>query len=145
MACPLNRKHGTRPHTGRETERIEGLRRGPDRWARFDAILALTEVDELLAEEVRRLGGEAMHAWAAQAEARGGGRRSARGQANARKAAPPRTPFSPMRIGLTLNHARNEECIENATQETICLSDAQVPKFSPRAFHVPFASMRRLP
>jgi len=60
---------------------LQRLRRRPDLWARFEAILALTEVEggalrtadeveALLVEEVRRLGSTAMHQWAAQAEER---------------------------------------------------------------------------
>ena len=74
----MKQNHGTNPRTERETQMVERLRRRPDLWERFEAILALTEVEggelrtadqveELLVEEVRRLGSEAMHQWAAQA------------------------------------------------------------------------------
>ena len=60
---------------------LEWLRRRPDLWERFEAILALSgvengewrtadEIEALLVEEVRRLGRAAMHDWAVQAEAR---------------------------------------------------------------------------
>ena len=73
--------HGPTPQTEREKQLLARLRRRPDLWARFEAILALTEVEggawrtadqveELLVEEVRRLGSETMHQWAAQAEKR---------------------------------------------------------------------------
>ena len=79
----MNSMHGSPSPKQRETEMIERLRRRPDLWERFEAILALTEVEEgelrtadaieaLLVEEVRRLGSAAMHQWAAQAEARTG-------------------------------------------------------------------------
>ena len=77
----MNQEHGKTPPTDREREMLERLRRRPDLWTRFEAILALTEVEDgalhtadevetLLLEEVRRLGSEAMHRWAAQAEER---------------------------------------------------------------------------
>jgi len=73
--------HGNSPRTQREARLLERLRRRPDLWERFEAILALTdaeegelhtadEVETQLIEEVRRLGSEAMHDWAAQAEER---------------------------------------------------------------------------
>ena len=77
----MNPKHGNPARSERENELIQRLRSRPDLWDRFEAILALTEaeggelrtaaaVEALLAEEVRRLGREAMHDWAARAEAR---------------------------------------------------------------------------
>ncbi len=77
----MKQKNGTNPRTERERQMLERLRRRPDLWVRFEAILALTEVEggelrtadqveELLVEEVRRLGSEAMHQWAAHAEER---------------------------------------------------------------------------
>jgi hypothetical protein len=77
----MKQNHGTNPRSEREKQMLERLRRRPDLWARFEAILALTEVEggawrtadqveELLVEEVRRLGSETMHQWAAQAEER---------------------------------------------------------------------------
>ena len=79
----MNAMHGSPSPKQRETEMIGRLRRRPDLWERFEAILALTEVEEgelrtaesiqaLLVEEVRRLGSAAMHRWAAQAGARTG-------------------------------------------------------------------------
>ena len=74
----MKQNHGTDPRTERETQMLERLRGRPDLWARFEAILALTElegewraadqVEELLVEEVRRLGSQTMHQWAAHAE-----------------------------------------------------------------------------
>jgi hypothetical protein len=77
----MKRNHGINPRSERETQMLQRLRCRPDLWERFEAILALTEVEggelrtadqveELLVEEVRRLGSEAMHQWAAQAEER---------------------------------------------------------------------------
>lgn len=77
----MKQNHGTNPRNEREKQLLERLRRRPDLWARFEAILALTEVtdgalrtadqvEELLVEEVRRLGSETMQQWAAQAEER---------------------------------------------------------------------------
>lgn len=77
----MNPKHGNNPPLQREARLLEKLRSRPDLWERFEAILALTEVEEgpwrtadeveaLLVEEVRRLGSEAMHEWARQAEER---------------------------------------------------------------------------
>jgi hypothetical protein len=77
----MNPKHGNTARTKRENELIQRLRSRPDLWERFEAILALTEaeggalrtadaVEALLAAEVRRLGREAMHDWAARAEER---------------------------------------------------------------------------
>jgi hypothetical protein len=77
----MNPKHGNPARTKRENELIQRLRSRPDLWERFEAILALTEaeggelrtadaVESLLAQEVRRLGSEAMHDWAARAEER---------------------------------------------------------------------------
>ena len=77
----MNPKHGNPARTERENELIQRLRGRPDLWARFEAILALTEaeggelrtadeVEARLVEEVRRLGSEAMQDWAARAEER---------------------------------------------------------------------------
>ena len=77
----MNPNHGNPARTERESKLIERLRSRPDLWERFEAILALTEaeggelrtadeVEALLVEELRRLGSEAMHEWAARAEER---------------------------------------------------------------------------
>ena len=63
----------------RETRLLEGLRDHPELMERFEAILGLTqsgdgvlrtadEIEELLVEEVRRLGNTTMHQWAKTAE-----------------------------------------------------------------------------
>ena len=65
----------------REEHLLEALRERPELLERFEAIVALTdsqegelrsadEVEELLVEEVRRLGSHAMHQWAQGAEER---------------------------------------------------------------------------
>ena len=41
----MNLKHGNSARTDRETELIQRLRSRPDLWERFEAILALTEVE----------------------------------------------------------------------------------------------------
>jgi len=63
----------------RETRLLEGLRDHPELMERFEAILGLTqsgdgvlrtadEIEDLLVEEVRRLGNTTMHQWAKTAE-----------------------------------------------------------------------------
>ena len=63
----------------RETRLLEGLRDQPELMERFEAILEFTqsgdgvlrtadEIEELLVEEVRRLGNTTMHQWAKTAE-----------------------------------------------------------------------------
>lgn len=93
----MNQKHGKRPQCPREERLLESLRNRPALRERFEAILALTEVEEgklrtadeveaLLVEEVRRLGSETMHQWAEQAEARiGRDFQAAHPQASVRK------------------------------------------------------------
>jgi hypothetical protein len=67
--------------TQQEIRIIEQLRQHPEMMARFQSILQLTgyadgplktadEVEELLIQEVRRLGNITMNQWAAQAEER---------------------------------------------------------------------------
>ena len=67
--------------TEQEVRIIEQLRQRPEMMARFQSILQLTghadgplktadEVEELLIQEVRRLGNITMNQWAAQAEGR---------------------------------------------------------------------------
>ena len=69
--------------TQQEIRLIEQLRQRPEMMARFQSILQLTghadgplksadEVEELLIQEVRRLGNITMNQWAAQAEERVG-------------------------------------------------------------------------
>jgi len=69
--------------TQQEIRFIEQLRQCPEMMARFQSILQLTgngdgplktadEVEELLIQEVRRLGNITMNQWAAQAEERVG-------------------------------------------------------------------------
>ena len=69
--------------TEQEIRMIEQLRQHPEMMARFQSILQLTghadgplktadEVEELLIQEVRRLGNITMNQWAAQAEGRVG-------------------------------------------------------------------------
>ena len=69
--------------TEQEVRIIEQLRQRPEMMARFQSILQLTgkadgplktadEVEELLIQEVRRLGNITMNQWAAQAEGRVG-------------------------------------------------------------------------
>jgi hypothetical protein len=69
--------------TQQEIRIIEQLRQRPEMMARFQSILQLTghadgplksadEVEELLIQEVRRLGNITMNQWAAQAEERVG-------------------------------------------------------------------------
>lgn len=63
----------------RESRLVQGLRDHPELMERFEAILGLTksgdgplhsadEIEDLLVEEVRRLGNTAMHQWAKTAE-----------------------------------------------------------------------------
>jgi hypothetical protein len=65
----------------REKRLVEKLRRHPELLERFEAILGLTqagdgslrsadEIEDLLVEEVRRLGNRVMHDWAQGAEER---------------------------------------------------------------------------
>jgi hypothetical protein len=71
--------HGQPLDAAREEHFLEELRRHPELMERFEAILALTKADrcvlrsadeteELLVEEMRRLGSCAMHDWAQRAE-----------------------------------------------------------------------------
>jgi len=73
--------HGQRADPLREKRFWEKLRSRPELLERFEAILELTEVEdgplrtadqieELLVEEVRRLGNRAMQDWAGRAEER---------------------------------------------------------------------------
>lgn len=77
----MSNKHGKATDASREKRLIESLRRHPELMERFEAILELTnseegplrtadEVEELLVEEVRRLGQRAMQDWAGGAEER---------------------------------------------------------------------------
>ena len=72
-------KPKTPENSERETRLVEGLRDHPELMERFEAILGLTqsgdgvlrtadEIEELLVEEVRRLGNTTMHQWAKTAE-----------------------------------------------------------------------------
>lgn len=74
-------KHGKSTVLCREKRLLEKLRSRPELMERFEAILELTEseggklrtadeVEDLLVEEVRRLGNRAMHDWAGGAEQR---------------------------------------------------------------------------
>ena len=69
--------------TSQELQIIEQLRQHPEMMARFQSILDITrnadgplksadEVEELLIQEVRRVGNAAMNQWAVQAEERVG-------------------------------------------------------------------------
>jgi hypothetical protein len=69
--------------TSQELEIIEQLRQHPEMMARFQSILDITrdadgplktadEVEELLIQEMRRVGNAAMNQWAVQAEKRVG-------------------------------------------------------------------------
>lgn len=73
--------HGKPTDPAREKRLLEKLRNRPELLERFEAILELTEseggelrtadeVEELLVEEVRRLGNRVMHDWAGGAEQR---------------------------------------------------------------------------
>ncbi|HEY5894084.1 MAG TPA: hypothetical protein VIT91_12725 [Chthoniobacterales bacterium] len=77
----MNDKRGKGPDAAREKRLIESLRRHPELMERFEAILELTnseegplrtadEIEEMLVEEVRRLGQRAMQDWAGGAEER---------------------------------------------------------------------------
>lgn len=77
----MRNEHGESNDPAREKRLLEKLRCRPQLLERFEAILALTEsqdgelrtadeVEELLVEEVRRLGHRAMHDWAGGAEER---------------------------------------------------------------------------
>ncbi len=77
----MRNTHGEPTDPAREKRLLEKLRRRPELLERFEAILELTEsedgalrtadeVEELLVEEVRRLGNRAMHDWAQGAEER---------------------------------------------------------------------------
>ncbi len=77
----MTNPHGPPTDCAREKRLLEALRRHPELLERFEAILALTrsgagplrsadEIEELLVEEVRRLGSRAMHDWAQGAEER---------------------------------------------------------------------------
>lgn len=79
----MNNPHGKSADPAREKRLLEKLRSRPELLERFEAILELTEaqggelrtadeVEELLVEEVRRLGHRAMADWAGQAEQRAG-------------------------------------------------------------------------
>ena len=72
-------KPKTPANSDRETRLIEGLREHPELMERFEAILGLAssgdgplrtadEIEDLLVEEVRRLGSTTMHQWAKTAE-----------------------------------------------------------------------------
>ena len=76
-----SKKVGPDKLSQQEMEFIEQLREHPEMMARFESILKLTrneegplksadEVEELLIEEVRRLGNTSMNQWARQAEER---------------------------------------------------------------------------
>ena len=76
-----SKKAGPDKLSQQEMEFIEQLREHPELMARFESILKLTrneegplksadEVEELLIEEVRRLGNTSMNQWARQAEER---------------------------------------------------------------------------
>jgi hypothetical protein len=75
----MTNSHGQPLDGAREKHFLEELRRHPELMERFEAILALTrsdrrvlrsadETEELLVEEMRRLGSCAMHDWAQRAE-----------------------------------------------------------------------------
>lgn len=77
----MTNEHGQPRDSAREKRFIEKLRGRPQLMERFEAILELTqseegelrtadEVEELLVEEVRRLGHRAMEDWASGAEER---------------------------------------------------------------------------
>jgi hypothetical protein len=73
-------KHDGKAIDGKRGQRLlEGLQEHPELMERFEAILELTrsdnrqvrsadEIEDLLIQEVRRLGSETMHAWANEAE-----------------------------------------------------------------------------
>jgi hypothetical protein len=75
----LTDSHSQPLDAAREKHFLEELRRHPELMERFEAILALTrsdrcvlrsadETEELLVEEMRRLGSCTMHDWAQRAE-----------------------------------------------------------------------------
>ena len=75
------KKAVTKQLTEQESQLVEHLRRHPEMMARFQTILDITrnaegplktadEVEELLIQEVRRLGSATMHQWAVGAEER---------------------------------------------------------------------------
>jgi hypothetical protein len=77
----MKNDHDPMPDPVREKRFIERLREHPELMERFEAILEVTQaggkellkadqVEELLIEEVRRLGNNAMADWLRQAEAR---------------------------------------------------------------------------
>lgn len=77
----MKNQHGKSEERSREQRLVEALRERPELRERFEAILALTdsqegalrsadEIEELLIEEVRRLGRGAMEQWAKGAEER---------------------------------------------------------------------------
>jgi hypothetical protein len=76
--------HGKRLITNADEALLNLLDRSPQLRLRMERILALTKaedgelrsadaLEELLVEEVRRLGGEVMHEWAVRAEERAAG------------------------------------------------------------------------
>ncbi len=78
-----NKTTGDHEFNPAEKRFIEGLRRHPHLWARFQSILELTrnadgplktadEMEELLIQELRALGNTSMNDFATQAEARVG-------------------------------------------------------------------------
>jgi hypothetical protein len=75
------KKAGQKPLSPQEAKLIEQLRAHPDLLERFQTILQIAsnedgplktadEVEELLVQEMRRLGSTTMHQWANQAEER---------------------------------------------------------------------------
>jgi hypothetical protein len=77
----MRKSHGQPIDPTREKRLLEKLRIRPELLEHFEAILQLTEseggelrtadeVEELLVEEVRRLGNQVMHDWAGGAEER---------------------------------------------------------------------------
>lgn len=72
----MKRPHGPNSDKQREKRFLEKLRSHPELLERFEAILELTEgsqrtadqIEELLVEEVRRLGNQTMQQWAQGAE-----------------------------------------------------------------------------
>lgn len=77
----MRTSHGQPTDPLREKRFLEKLRSRPELLERFEAILELTEaeggplrtadqIEELLVEEVRRLGNRAMQDWAGRAEGR---------------------------------------------------------------------------
>jgi len=79
FAKKLGMKKKTSNFTDRETHLVEGLRERPELMERFEAILGLTqceegevrradEVEDMLVDEVRRLGNTTMREWARKTE-----------------------------------------------------------------------------